>query len=210
MLLRLVYENWNNSMIGLKKYVAIALLVWSVSSFAQDRSMRWAAGVGGSFIKFSDPVAFLGEGVNFQIPNLSLTRYFGKGFSIVGAMTITGIDSIDGFYTNNYDLTLMDFYGKYDFGLTEEKWVPYIIGGFGMLVKDKYDRALSLNGGIGLTYWLFPRIGLNSQIVYRAVPSHYENAFPSHTQISGSLVFTFGESKARRNNRRNGHGFTTN
>ena len=193
----------------MKKYLAIALLIWSVSSFAQDKTVKWAVGIGGSYIRFSDPVAFPGEGVNFQIPNIALTRYFGKGFSAGICMSITGIKEIDGFYSNDYDLTLMDFYGKYDFTLSEEKWVPYVVGGIGLLVKDKYDRASSINAGLGLTYWVLPSIGLNAQFLHRAVLSSYEDIFPSHNQVSGSLIFTFGESTGKRNKRRTGHGFTT-
>lgn len=193
----------------MKKYLAIALLIWSVSSFAQDKTVKWAGSIGGSFIRFSDPVAFPGEGVNFQIPNIAFIRYFGKGFSLGAGLSVTGISQIEGFYTNSYDFSFMDIYGRYDFNLSEEKWVPYILSGVGLLVKDKNERAMSFNAGFGLTYWLFPSIGLNGQIVHRALSQKYESYFSSHTQVSGSLIFTFGESTGKRNKRRTGHGFTT-
>lgn len=196
-------------MIFVKKCLAIALLICSISISAQDKTVKWAGSIGGSFIRFSDPVAFPVEGVNFQIPNIAMTRYFGKGFSGVIGMSTTAIKSIDGFYTNDYDFTFLDFGAKYDFGFSEEKWTPYILTGIGLLVKDKNERASSLNLGAGLTYWLFPKVGLNGQLVYRSIPSKFEEDFSSFLQVSGSLIFTFGESTGKRNKRRTGHGFTT-
>tara|TARA_B100000809_G_scaffold138551_1_gene136144 strand:- start:362 stop:955 length:594 start_codon:yes stop_codon:yes gene_type:complete len=196
-------------MISLKKYVAIVLLVSSVSTFAQDKTKIWAAGIGGSFFITDDRVAFPKDGFNVQIPNLSLTRYMGKGFSASVKVSFTGISGIDGFFTNDHYITFMDLHGKYDFHFTENKLVPYVVGGIGLNVKDKIDRATSLNVGAGLTYWLFPSIGLNGEIVYRAVSSSDPTAFSSIPQFSASLLFTFGESTGRRNRRRTGHGFTT-
>lgn len=196
-------------MIRVKKYLAIVLLIWSVNLLAQDKTVKWAGSVGLSVIQFSDPVAMPGEGLNFQIPNISLTRYFGKGFSAVGTITFTGVPSIKGSYTNLYDFMFLDFYGKYDFKLSEEKWVPYLLGGVGVLVKDQNRRAISFNPGLGLTYWVLPSMGLNLQVAHRVLSSEYEDVLPSHTQISGSLIFTFGESTGKRNKRRTGFGFTT-
>ncbi len=177
------------------------------SSFAQSESSNWALNVGGSFINFSGKPPFQGEGVNFQIPNVSITRYIDKGFSAGGKLTATGIDQIDGFYTNTYDLLLIDIYGRYDFKRSEETWVPYLMSGFGMLVKDKYGRGLSFNAGVGLTYWLFPSVGLNAEIAHRFVPSKYEGSFISHTQFSGGIVILFGARTGSRSNKRLGAGF---
>lgn len=180
-----------------------------VTSFgnAQSESSKWAANVGGSFIDFSGKPPFQGEGVNFQIPNLSLTRYIDNGFSAGGKLTVTGIDKIDGFYTNNYDLLLIDIYGRYDFKRSEEIWVPYLMSGFGMLIKDKYGRGLSLNAGAGLTFWVFPSVGLNVEIAHRFVSSRYEGSFISHTQFSGGIVIPFGKRTGSRSNKKLGAGF---
>jgi hypothetical protein len=194
----------------MKNCLVIFLLFLSVSLSAQDRTVKWAAGIGMSLVDVSGKTGFEGEGVNFQIPNLSLLRHINNGFSAGMGVTFTGIPKIKNSFTNQYDFIMIDFFGKYDFNLTEERWVPNLIGGVGLLVKNKYDRASSLNAGVGITYWLFPRIGLNTQAVHRFVPEKSQENFASHTQFSGSLIFTFGESKARRNNRRNGYGFTTN
>jgi hypothetical protein len=208
--MRFVYENLNNSMISLKKYLIVVLLVISASSFAQDKTVRWAASVGGSFFLTDDRVAFPKDGFNVQVPNLSLTRYIGNGFSAGVKVSFTGIEKIEGSFTNGHYITFMDLYAKYDFNFSENKFVPYIVGGIGSNVKDKIDRAPSLNIGAGLTYWLFPRIGLNGQITRRIVSSSYAEKFSSITQFSGSLVFTFGDSRGFRNWRSTGSGFTTN
>ena len=193
-----------------KNIVLILLLFISIQTFSQDSTVKWAVSFGGSFIDFSDTAGFDGEGVNFQIPNVSVMRYLDKGFTIGAGMTVTAISSIDGFYTNKYDVTIMDFFAKYDFGLSEEKWVPNLIGGVGLLVKDGNDRSISFNGGVGLTYWVLPKIGLNGQVLHRFVSETTNENFGSHTQVSGSLIITFGESSGKRNKRRTGHGFTTN
>ncbi len=199
-----------NKLYDIKTLLLIAFLAVVTTVKAQDSSIKWAATMGGSFINFSETPGFDGEGVNFQIPNLSLLYYIDNGFTVGAGITFTGIPKINNFYTNQYDVTIMDFFGKYDFGLSEEKWVPQIITGVGLLVKDKYSRAISFNAGVGLTYWLFPRVGLNGQIVHRFVSEKYEQNFAGHTQVSGSLVVTFGESTGKRNKRRTGYGFTTN
>ena len=186
-------------MIRVKNIVIIVLMFWGMKNFAQDSTAKWAVSVGGSFVDFSNTEGFPGEGVNFQIPNLSLLRYIDKGFTVGVGITFTGVSKINNFYTNEYDVIMMDFFGKYDFGFTENKWIPQVIGGIGLLVKDKYDRSFSVNGGVGLTYWVLPKIGLNTQIVHRFVVEQAVENFGSHTQFSGSLIFTFGESKAKRN-----------
>lgn len=197
-------------MIRIKSLVILVVLFFGLNSFGQDKTSKWAAGVGVSFVDVSGKTGFDGEGINFQIPNLSMLRYLDKGFTVGAGITFTGISEIKNSFSNQYDLTMIDFFGKYDFNFSEEKWVPTLIGGVGLLVKDDNDRAISVNGGVGVTYWILPKIGLNTQIVHRFVSGKSEENFASHTQFSGSLIFTFGESKGRRNRRRNGHGFTTN
>lgn len=197
-------------MMKIKSVVILVVLFLGLNTFAQDSTVKWAIGFGGSFVDFSETPGFDGEGINFQIPNLTILRYIDKGFTVGAGITFTGVSEIKNSYSNEYGVIMMDFFGKYDFGFSEEKWVPQIIGGFGLLVKDRYNRAISVNGGVGLTYWILPSIGLNSQIVHRFVSEKYESNFGSHTQFSGSLIFTFGESKGKRNKRRTGYGFTTN
>jgi len=197
-------------MIGIKKSIVCVLLFFCLHTYAQDSTVKWAASVGASFVNFTDTPGFSGEGVNFQIPNLSLLRYIDKGFTVGAGITFTGISEIDHLYSNQYDVIMMDFFGKYDFNLSEEKWVPTVITGVSLLVKDRNDRAISVNLGAGLTYWVLPKMGLNAQVVHRFVPENYEQNFGSHTQISGSLIITFGESTGKRNRKRMGSGFTTN
>lgn len=194
----------------INKLVFLILLFLGLNTFAQDGTAKWAIGIGGSLVDFTNSPGFEEEGVSFQIPNLTLLRYIDKGFSIGTGITFSGISKVDNFYENQYDVTMMDFFGRYDFNMSENKLVPTIIGGLGLLVKNDYQRAVSVNGGVGLTYWIFPRMGLNAQIVHRFVSEKYEQAFASHTQFSGSIVFTFAESKGKRNKRRLGLGFTTN
>lgn len=197
-------------MLKIKSVVCLVLVLWGTCTFAQDSTTKWAATIGGSFVNLSDVDGFDGEGISFQIPNLSLLRYINNGFTVGTGVTFTGVSKINGSFTNQYDLIMMDFFGKYDFNLSENKWVPQIIAGVGLLVKDKYDRASSLNVGAGITYWVLPKMGLNAQVVRRIVSGENAINFGSHTQVSGSLVFTFGESKGRRNTKRQGSGFTTN
>lgn len=196
-------------MINFKRCITVVLLLLSLNSFSQDETVKWAASVGASFIKFSSPVIFPGEGWSFQIPNLALTRYIGKGFSAGAGISFTSVSKIDDFYTNEYDFLMIDFLGKYDFNLSEEKFIPYLIGGLGSLTLNKNGTGVSLNAGAGLTYWVLPRMALNTQFLYRDVSTQYNDSFSTHNQVSGSLIFTFGESTGKRNKQRTGHGFTT-
>lgn len=195
---------------SIKGILVLVFLLSVMKSNAQDNTVKWAFGLGASFIDFSDAQGFEGEGIAVQIPNLSLLRYLGKGFTVGAGMSLSGISKTKYLYSNNYHVTMMDFYAKYDFGLSEEKWVPNLIGGFGLLVKERYNRSISLNTGVGLTYWVLPKLGLNGKIVHRFVSGESNESIGSHTQFSGSLIVTFGESQGKRNIRRTGSGFTHN
>ena len=70
-------------MIRIKNVAVLVLLILGLNSFAQDSTVKWAVGVGGSFVDFSDTPGFAAKkkGINFQIPNLTLLRYIDKGIT---------------------------------------------------------------------------------------------------------------------------------
>ncbi len=194
-------------MIRIKTIVVLLFMFCGFKSFSQDSSVKWAAEIGGSFIDFTNVAGFPGEDLNFRITNLGLVRYINKGISLGVYGSYSGNNN---FKENESDIIMMDFFAMYDFGFTDEKWVPQILLGGGRLVKNSSDRSNSVNVGIGLVNWFSPRVGLNSQIIYRSVAEKPEEVFGSHTQFSMNLIITFGESKVKRNKRRTGSGLTKN
>ncbi len=191
-----------------KTFVVIIVFVCGLGASAQSESSKWAVQFGGSFIKFSENnTAFKDEDYNFQIPNVSLTRYLTKGFSIGGGLTATGVSKIDGFFENDFNILSFDGYVRYDFNRSNEILVPYVMGGASLLVKEWTDKSISGNLGVGITYWVFPQVGINTQVLYKYVPVKFKAIFPPHTQFSGGLVFVFGQRSGRKGYRKLGSGF---
>jgi len=191
-----------------KIFVSVVVCLFSVGVSAQSESSKWAIGFGGSFIRFSEKSAvFQKEGINFQIPNVNLTRYVYKGVSIGGGLSVTGLSKVKGVFNNKYDILSFDGYARYDFNRSNELLVPYILGGGSFLIKDWIGKSISANLGVGLTYWILPQIGINAQVVYKYVPVAFKAIFTPHTQFSGGLVFAFGQRSGRKGGRRLGSGF---
>ncbi|WP_139957355.1 hypothetical protein [Flavicella sediminum] len=188
-----------------KFLVGVVVLFFCFGANAQKKNDKWVLGLGGSFIKFSETsTAFPGESFNFQIPNIFITRYIQDGFSVEGGVTLPVLKGVTNLYSNKFEIMSIDAYGSYDFKRSEEIFVPRVMLGASLLIKDLVSKAIFLDVGVGATYWLTSRVGLNSKIVYKQLVAGGSATFDSHMQFSGALVFSLSDYRKRT---RRGAGF---
>lgn len=204
----------------LNKLFAAALLFAGLTSQAQDSNNPWAVsfGVNGVDTKVSavgndSPkfIQLLNAKENWNIlPSVSylnVSRYVGDGFSfgVTGSVNkidkwvsrVPGTQATD-VVTNPGDLSYYAFDAviKYSFmEMLKSKWLdPSInIGGGYNFIGDA--SAGTVNGGLGLTFWLTEQVGLQFQSTYKH--SFDDNRVadldvPSHIQHFAGLTFKIG------------------
>jgi len=204
----------------LNKLFAAALLFAGLTSQAQDSNNPWAVsfGVNGVDTKVSavgndSPkwIQLANAKTNWNIlPSVSyvnVSRYVGDGFSfgLTGSVNkidkwvsrVPGTESTD-LVSNPGDLS---YYGidatvKYSFmELLKSKWLDpsaHIGGGYTFFGDAS---AGTVNGGLGLTFWLTEGVGLQFQSTYKHSfdDTRVVNAdVPTHIQHFAGLTFKFG------------------
>jgi len=204
----------------LNKLFAAALLFAGLTSQAQDSNNPWAVsfGVNGVDTKVSAvgndspkwiQLANAKENWNIlpSVSYLNVSRYVGDGFSF----GLTGsVNKIDKWVTRvpmtestdmvvnpgNLNYYAIDATIKYSFmEMLKSKWLdPSInVGGGYNFFGDA--SAGTVNGGLGLTFWLTEHVGLQFQSTYKH--SFDDNRVanldvPSHIQHFAGLTFKFG------------------
>ncbi|MFC2109024.1 hypothetical protein ACFLRU_02830 [Bacteroidota bacterium] len=188
--------------------VGILVLFFCFGVKAQNKTDKWVIGLGGSFIRFSDAsVAFPGEEFNFQIPNIFISRYIKNGISVEGGLTLTAIKGIKNVYRNEFELMSVDLYASYDFKMSDKVFVPRVMVGSSLLVRDLITKGFTFDVGMGATYWVTSKIGLNTKIVYKQIFVGNITEFDSHAQVSGAILFSLGDYRTRNRRRGRGAGF---
>lgn len=180
----------------MKRIVAIVCFMCVVGyAYSQNREAKWTLSVGASLVNFGDSGPnSIGERFLVQIPKLSLSRYLFSGLSLDFSTTISIVNSIDGFYTNDFNYFSLDGSIRYDFGTSTENLVPYI--GFGMgIIKGPETIAESKNTPttnyvFGGAFWFTPRFGLQVEAVYKFSRKEFES-MKSHTQLSAGFIYSF-------------------
>ena len=197
----------------------IAIMVFSVKSFAQDKDSPWAVGVGinvvdvagHSYKEFGQQVKdyFGGSDLNI-LPVLSrvyVARYLDKGFTLDATGSINSIDKI-----RTGDVDEKTYYGldlglRYDLNklFGETGWFdPYVKASAGAIWIDD-DFAATLSPGIGFNTWFNERLGLNFESSYKNSNLFGDNDTKwgytqyighQHFQHSISLVLKFGKKDA--------------
>ena len=204
----------------LNKLFAAALLFAGLTSQAQDSNNPWAVsfGVNGVDTKVSavgndSPkwIQLINVDKNWNVlPSVSyvnVSRYVGDGFSFGLAGSVNKIDKwvsrVPGtlatdLVSNPGDLS---YYGidatvKYSFmELLKSKWLDpsaHIGGGYTFFGDAS---AGTVNGGLGLTFWLTEGVGLQFQSTYKHSfdDTRVANAdVPTHIQHFAGLTFKFG------------------
>ena len=204
----------------LNKLFAVALLFAGLTSQAQDSNNPWAVsfGVNGVDTKVSAvgndspkwiQLANAKENWNIlpSVSYLNVSRYVGDGFSFGLTGSVNKIDKwVERDFMTEYtdvvsnpgDLSYyaIDATIKYSFmEMLKSKWLdPSLnIGGGYNFFGDA--SAGTVNGGLGLTFWLTEQVGLQLQSTYKHSfdDNRTPNAdIPTHIQHFAGLTFKFG------------------
>ena len=172
-----------------KKYIVIILLCLIMTLQGQDNNNKWAFGIGAGGPLYSEEnVPAVGFRFTAQFPRISIARYMFKNVTFAG--TFSRSINVDKKYTT------LDGEIRYDFGTSENLISIHVLIGASFI--DAKFLIPVLDFGAGGTLWVFERIGLNGQLIYR-----YNNlgtvSQPSHIFASGGLVYRFNLGSAARN-----------
>ncbi|WP_347172938.1 hypothetical protein [Polaribacter uvawellassae] len=168
----------------------LLLLLIGFQTIAQNKENRWVVGASIGVAKFaSEDTKVVGDQFIFQVPTLNISRYFFNGLTLDAGFSFSAIDRISGLYTNSVSYLSIDGAFKYDFGASNDNFVPYIILG-GSLLKTTYKLTSTTNIGAGGTFWLNSNYGINSQLLYKISPEAYKS-MRSHTYFSVGVVYSF-------------------
>jgi hypothetical protein len=116
-----------------------------------------------------------------QSPRFSIAKYMSKNITFVGSFSST----IGG----NKKYTTFDGLVRYDFGTSQNIFVPYVLIG-GSLINAA-SLTPTINFGAGNTLWFSDKYGFNFQIMYK-VPKDELAIQKSHFMISIGFVYSLG------------------
>ena len=169
----------------------IFLLSLSVAA-AQSKKCKWVVGVSGSYVGFENNS--LGEHYNSQFPKINLTRYLFSGLSFGASITISGLGDVESLFSNHFSYNSFDGYLRYDFNLSDNNFVPYLVLGRSLIgapeTIENSEKTLTSNLAFGSTFWVTNHWGLNGQIMYKISPEKY-NSMVNHQQLTVGLVYSF-------------------
>jgi len=202
----------------LNKIFAAALMVFGLSSQAQDSDNPWAITFGANAVDTQASATFDGDFASHfnkpfkvkenwnilpSVSYLTVSRSVGSGFSVGVTGSVNKITKVvnqlseGGEYvvTNPGDLT---YYGadgiiKYSFmNLIGSKVIDpslHIGGGYTWFGDESTG---TVNGGLGLTVWFTETVGLSLQSTYKKSFADSRAEVPSHVQHFAGLTFKFG------------------
>jgi hypothetical protein len=167
-------------------FVGFSFLICSQSLFSQDVENKWVFGAGLGIAKFDTTGATVIEDqLIFQIPRFNVSRYMYKGITFDAALSFNLPGGIP--FNNKITYFSFDGFARYDFGMSEESAVPYIVVG-GSFIK-KIIITPTLNVGLGNTLWFSQRYGLNVQALYKISPPEVDS-LKSHFYFSVGLIYS--------------------
>ncbi|RZM00326.1 MAG: OmpA family protein, partial [Pedobacter sp.] len=204
----------------LNKVFAAAVMLLGLSSQAQDSDNPWAVSFGANAVdtrfsaasKLEDQFSqYFNAKDNWNIiPSVSylnISRHIGSGFTfgVTGSLNkidkfvnrrgegATGIDDYEVSNPGDLKYYAVDGVIKYSFmNLLKSKWFdPYLhVGGGYTWLGDESNGTV--NGGVGVTFWVVEQVGLTFQSTYKHSFEDDRNVFPSHMQHFAGLTFKFG------------------
>ena len=184
-------------------FVAVLLMSFSTSN-AQDKNNPWAIGIGTNAVDFF-PVGedaplgdYFNEYFNFgdhwnimpSLSTISVSRYLSDGFTFSAIGSINKIDKFGDSSVN--DLTYYGIDGRvaYSFmnALKSNSIDPYLGVGGGYTWVDDIGAG-TLNGSLGIKFWVNEKLGVDVSSTYK---HSFEDYLPKHFQHSVGIIFKFG------------------
>ena len=185
---------------------ALLLMLGLSNTYAQDENNPWAISFGMNAVDFypTGEDAPLGDifdeyfnaedhwNILPSLSSLSVSRYISNGFSVGATASINKIDKFgddDGVY-NGASYFGLDGVVKYSFGsLIDMPWLdPYLGVGGGYTWVDKIGAG-TLNGTVGINFWITENIGLTAQSAYKHA---FEDYLSTHFQHTVGVSVKFG------------------
>lgn len=164
--------------------ITLLLFIFSLHAHAQKENNNWAFGVDLALVKYSDADSkALNETSIVQFPRLSVARYMSHNLILGGAFSAA---------LGNQKYITFDAFSRYDFGTSEQIFVPYIVVGGSFILAEEITPTA--NAGLGSTLWFFENYGLKLQALYKFSEGKFSSQ-RSHTMFSVGLVFNFGETQ---------------
>ena len=159
------------------KVIIIFLLAFTIHIESQNKQQKWTAGISLAGAKYT----YIGPPLVEVSPRLNISRYIFKGLSLdIGfAKDVIGD-------TKTY--TTFDGSFRFDFGQSNYNVVPYILIGASSL-KGKVITG-TMNLGVGNTFWISSKYGLNFQLIYKYSEDIIQSQ-RSHLYPSLGLVYSF-------------------
>ncbi len=184
-------------------FVALLLLSFSTTN-AQDKNNPWAVTIGTNAVD-AYPVGenapqgdYFDEYFNVtdhwnimpSLATLSVSRYLSDGFTF----TATGsLNKIDKFGDSSVDdLTYYGIDGSVSYSFMEvlksNTLEPYLGVGGGYTWLDDIGAG-TLNGSLGITFWVSEKLGIDFNSTYKHA---FEDYLPKHFQHTAGIIFKFG------------------
>ncbi|MBR9756835.1 MAG: OmpA family protein [Algicola sp.] len=190
---------------NLSRLLFAMLLVFGLSNVnAQDENNPWAISIGVNAVDFyptgeDAPLGgYFDEYFNApdhwnvlpSLSSISVARYLDSGFSLGVTGSINKIDKFGDAEANDLSYYGIDGTVKYSFSqLLNTKVVePFLGVGGGYTWVDEIGAG-TLNGTLGLNFWLSENIGLNFQSAYKHA---FEDYLATHFQHTAGISFRFG------------------
>ena len=180
------------------------LLVVSFNASAQDSDNPWKIVLGANAVDLY-PVGedaprgdYFDEFFNAEdhwnmlpsLSSLSVSRYIDSGFTFTAAGTINEISKIGDSSADDLSYYGLDGTVSYSFkNLIKKDWLdPYLGVGGGYTWVDDIGAG-TINGTLGINFWLSENVGITAQSSYKHA---FEDYLPSHFQHSLGLAIKFG------------------
>jgi len=184
----------------------LLLMLGLSNTYAQDENNPWAVTFGINAVDFypiGEPAPlgeFLDEYFNAQdhwnilpsLSTLSVSRYVSNGFSVGASASINKIDKYgdDDTTYNGASYFALDGVVLYKFGsMINNSWFdPYLGVGGGYTWVDSIGAG-TLNGTIGINFWITENIAITAQSAYKHA---FEDYLTSHFQHTAGVTVQFG------------------
>lgn len=160
----------------------------TISVNAQESNDSWGFGLNSASVLYSEKDGgTVGGRYIATLPGFSISKYLGDKMTISVAFS-NSINDTQQYFSSDFSLT-------YDIFNPEGKLRPYLLGGVG--VVNLFDTGLTLNLGGGGTLWLFDKVGLNAQLMYK-VSTIGGELQRSHFFSSAGIVYSFSTGRNKR------------
>ncbi|TYB78649.1 OmpA family protein [Bizionia myxarmorum] len=192
---------------NLSRLLFVMLLMFGMSNtFAQDENNPWAITLGTNAVDFypTGENAPLGEyfdeyfnasdhwNILPSLSSLTVGRYLSNGFTLGATASINKIDKFGDDRSRYNGVTYFGLDGivKYGFGhLFNGAWFdPYLGVGGGYTWVDEIGAG-TLNGTLGINFWVSENVGITVQSAYKHA---FEDYLDTHFQHTAGITFKFG------------------